>query len=185
MTAPNPILNRSRTSHRVRIPAIEGGTCGSFRRRKNMLPLATKSCALCGQSFTPSRRDSKKNPHRYCSRQCVRRAPRPGSNFNTPPSERSERIRANGLINERFKRGVYQKPAACDRCGVARRLDKHHPDYTQPTLVAFLCRSCHMLAHNRRDVEQECARLARELRPVRESIESHPNCHVAAAKGAA
>jgi post-segregation antitoxin (ccd killing protein) len=42
-------------------------------------------------------------------------------------------------------------PAAnCQKCGAApknRQLDGHHPDYSKPLEVVWLCRSCHKKEH--------------------------------------
>jgi hypothetical protein len=38
-------------------------------------------------------------------------------------------------------------PEACQRCGAGGRLHRHHPDYSQPTFVEFLCTPCHGAAH--------------------------------------
>jgi hypothetical protein len=131
----------------------------------------SKFCLHCGKLFTPRRKSiSRKNTNTYCSKRCAAHAPRPGGNFHTPESTRAERIRANGLINSRIRHGRIIRPKRCDRCGKPGRLDSHHPDYAQPDLVAFLCRSCHMLAHNRGEIEAEVAELARHARPSSLSI---------------
>lgn len=136
------------------------------RRRRRGEPLPTRICLHCQRPFTPKRsRDTLKNRNLYCSRPCASRAPRPNNHFATPPSTAQERVRAQGLINMRVKRGLIEKPHRCDRCGKQKRLDSHHPDYQQPDLVAWVCRSCHMLCHNRPDVEREVAALARRHRP--------------------
>ena len=37
-------------------------------------------------------------------------------------------------------------PDACEGCGQAKRLDKHHHDYSKPLLVVWLCKPCHAIA---------------------------------------
>lgn len=134
----------------------------SFRRRRPGEPIPARNCAHCGVSFTPERlKTTGKNRNLYCSRRCAAKAPRPGTHFRTPESTKAERVRANGLVNMRLRLGHFTKPDACTRCGAKKRLDAHHPDYSEPDLVAFLCRSCHVLAHNRPEVEAEVAQLVR------------------------
>jgi hypothetical protein len=42
------------------------------------------------------------------------------------------------------KRGVIKKPDACQRCGATGvELEKHHPDYSKPLEVQWLCTICH------------------------------------------
>ena len=56
--------------------------------------------------------------------------------------------RAQGKANKAERRGVLVKPNNCEDCGVESvRLQKHHPDYSQPLLVTWLCMKCHGKAH--------------------------------------
>lgn len=38
-------------------------------------------------------------------------------------------------------------PDACQQCGASSKLHRHHPDYTKPLLVEFLCPACHGRVH--------------------------------------
>lgn len=39
------------------------------------------------------------------------------------------------------------RPAACQHCGRSpSRLTRHHPDYTEPLIVEWLCQRCHTKA---------------------------------------
>jgi hypothetical protein len=66
-----------------------------------------------------------------------------------PESTRAERIRANGLINSWVRRGRIVRPKHCETCGCRCKPDGHHRDYSQPEMVVWLCRSCHMAEHQR------------------------------------
>jgi hypothetical protein len=37
-------------------------------------------------------------------------------------------------------------PERCEGCGHQKRLEKHHPDYSKPLLVVWLCKPCHAIA---------------------------------------
>jgi hypothetical protein len=120
-----------------------------------------RSCLHCGKLFTPRRRkETGVNRNTYCCRGCAAHAPKQPRHFHTPPSTKAERVRANGLVNKRLKLGHFAKPTHCMRCGAAKPLDSHHPDYQRPDLVAFLCRSCHVLCHNRPAISRHVAALA-------------------------
>lgn len=57
---------------------------------------------------------------------------------------------AHLAVQRAVKKGVLRKPGACTECGAeGKRIDAHHPDYTRPLHVQWLCRSCHNQAHAR------------------------------------
>lgn len=37
-------------------------------------------------------------------------------------------------------------PALCEGCNLDRKLEKHHPDYSKPVVVVWLCKPCHAIA---------------------------------------
>jgi hypothetical protein len=37
-------------------------------------------------------------------------------------------------------------PELCEGCNKPVRLEKHHPDYSKPLLVVWLCKPCHAIA---------------------------------------
>ena len=47
-------------------------------------------------------------------------------------------------------RARLEAPALCEDCGVAKRLEKHHPDYSKPLAVVWLCKPCHAIADKMR-----------------------------------
>lgn len=40
-------------------------------------------------------------------------------------------------------------PDNCEECGSESKIYKHHPDYSYPEFVKFLCLDCHKKEHNR------------------------------------
>lgn len=47
--------------------------------------------------------------------------------------------------------GVYERkgaliPTPCERCN-AEKVEKHHPDYSKPLEIVWLCRPCHLALH--------------------------------------
>jgi len=46
-------------------------------------------------------------------------------------------------------KGEILKPVACSRCGAITKLHAHHPDYSEPLAVEWLCPACHGLRHRK------------------------------------
>lgn len=53
------------------------------------------------------------------------------------------------IFNRAVRRGELVAAKACERCGEVEpfSMDAHHPDYTRPLEVVWLCRSCHVRLH--------------------------------------
>lgn len=59
----------------------------------------------------------------------------------------------------RAKRVKPVKKVCCFRCGSTKKLEYHHPDYSDPLGVVVLCKSCHEKLHSRRPGERELLKL--------------------------
>lgn len=54
---------------------------------------------------------------------------------------------AQSALRSAVRRGlVSQQP--CEACG-DQKSEAHHPDYSRPALVVWLCRKCHKAEHRR------------------------------------
>jgi hypothetical protein len=83
-----------------------------------------------------------------------------GSPFNRtpkPPSDRQKQI-ARAKATAHFG-PFHHRP--CERCG-ASKSEKHHPDYTKPLEVVFLCRRCHMIEHGKTPRSTTLSRLLKQ-----------------------
>lgn len=61
----------------------------------------------------------------------------------------SEKIRAHNALVRAVARGVLTRPSVCPVCGNDRRIEAHHPDYTKPLYIEWLCSACHKQLHVR------------------------------------
>lgn len=74
-----------------------------------------------------------------------------------------EKIKVEHQLQKAVLRGQVLKSAACQTCGVTdNRIEGHHPDYSKPLEVIWLCRSCHQRLHaqqrrNERTLERTSA----------------------------
>jgi hypothetical protein len=150
--------NNNRTDRGIPYGRIRGRAPVSERAQPHP---DERTCAICRGKFHPTIDAVSRGMGFYCSQRCRSRAPRPPSTFRTPESTKAERVRANGLVNMRIRRGAMKRPKACQFCGKVGRVDAHHPDYQQPDLVAFLCRSDHMRCHNDASFEKTVAEKVR------------------------
>lgn len=54
-----------------------------------------------------------------------------------------EARKAHSKVSNAIHSGKLSRPNKCERCGVQCKPEAHHPDYSQPFLVEWLCVSCH------------------------------------------
>lgn len=72
------------------------------------------------------------------------RKPTPQTRKPPPLGDRHKR-RARGFVNNWLRRGKLAR-LPCARCGNPKS-QAHHPDYTRPLLILWLCSSCHAKEH--------------------------------------
>lgn len=97
----------------------------------------TLQCSRCGGARS-------RDDQRYCA-PCHAAYMRGWRKENplTGESKRRSSVRSTAKMAKR--RGTLQ-PEPCICCG-AVDTEMHHPDYQQPLLVEWLCRSCHLDLH--------------------------------------
>lgn len=54
---------------------------------------------------------------------------------------------ARQKLNSALRKNLLIKPDICSTCKEKKKLDAHHGDYTQPLIVEWLCRLCHIRLH--------------------------------------
>lgn len=60
-----------------------------------------------------------------------------------------EKAKAYRAINNAIARGLMTKPTNCARCLSVGLVEGHHPDYSNPLEVIWLCRKCHNKEHGK------------------------------------
>lgn len=54
-----------------------------------------------------------------------------------------EKYKAKAIANNALQAGKLKRKTKCEECGKKTRLEKHHPDYSKPLEVVWLCKKCH------------------------------------------
>ena len=63
----------------------------------------------------------------------------------------SPQRRARNLLAKAVRRGELVRPQCCAECGAGGRITAHHPDYSKPLEVEWLCTRCHGKKHQQDD----------------------------------
>lgn len=63
----------------------------------------------------------------------------------------TEKTRAREMLNRAVRSGRVTRPDACSQCGKVGKVTGHHPDYSQPLAVVWVCYECHGKIHRRVD----------------------------------
>src|ERR1700733_276343 len=58
--------------------------------------------------------------------------------------------RAQTAVACAVENGTLVRPARCSRCGSTKDIQAHHPDYSKPLDVEWLCCKCHVGVHRPR-----------------------------------
>ena len=57
------------------------------------------------------------------------------------------------VIAHKLAEKIPTKPK-CEKCGLTKRLERHHPDYSKPLMFKTLCCLCHNTVHRLEELEQ-------------------------------
>ena len=61
---------------------------------------------------------------------------------------KEDKQHAREAVKRALRSGQLVRPEACDDCGsTVEQPQAHHPDYSQPLAVEWLCRDCHGHRH--------------------------------------
>jgi len=58
-----------------------------------------------------------------------------------------ERIQARELVRQAIRKGTIVR-GNCNVCGIDEKIEAHHPDYSFPLTVEWLCQKHHRILHN-------------------------------------
>ncbi len=58
-----------------------------------------------------------------------------------------DKSKAHSLLHQAIKRDEIIRPNRCSKCGEKGKIEGHHPDYSKPLQVIWLCSQCHRKYH--------------------------------------
>jgi RecJ-like exonuclease len=130
-------------------------------------------CKICAKEF------QSKHGKLFCSKECKRTQRRitrmedyfrhrearllssylwgkehPEQNFKAVKAWRSKNpdgMKAQITIGNMSRRGKITYPDVCPKCGGSGKIHAHHPDYSKPKEVEFMCARCHKDEHRNLD----------------------------------
>lgn len=62
-----------------------------------------------------------------------------------------EKLAANQMVLAAVKSGELIRPERCEQCRKSKFIHGHHPDYSKPLEVEWLCTACHASRHSPTD----------------------------------
>ena len=110
--------------------------------------LIPATCKHCGIVFQAKASLVKRGVGgNFCTALCAAKSQKRLGVFVAPVASKAEKLRANGLINMRIRRGKLVRPTVCSECSIVCKTVAHHEDYSKPDEVEWLCRRCHGKRH--------------------------------------
>lgn len=139
-------------------------TCGGyfnaegFHKSKRTPNGITSQCRRCHNRASIKTRDldNARDSNKEYMRRARRKAPdkfrereRVAARRKRSDPAEKEKILARGLLNAALRRGEIRRPNRCENCGWERPIQAHHPDYSKPLFVHWLCSDCHGVTHRK------------------------------------
>lgn len=67
--------------------------------------------------------------------------------FRPRTTQFDPRRKAYWVFDRALRSGRIERPSECSRCATVCIPHGHHPDYSKPLEVVWLCQPCHVLVH--------------------------------------
>ncbi len=101
-----------------------------------------KDCAKAGV-----RKNRLENIDRYREYDRARGARTPDSYQREYREQNREKYVAQTAVSNAVRDGRLTKPDRCSHCHMVGEVEGHHPDYSKPLSVVWLCAACHKQLH--------------------------------------
>ncbi len=117
------------------------------------------ACVICGIKFDKESRRVKQaeklNQQHTCSRKCSSKISNT-KRISVPTTQNAkhtridrmkypEKDRARYLVRQAIKQGKLIPSEICQYCHIPQKTEAHHPEHSQPFLLVWLCKKCHII----------------------------------------
>jgi hypothetical protein len=126
--------------------------CGTFKGVDEFYKWNESKCKHCRikQVAHYQKRPEVRKARALAIRTIREQTPRPPENHRPRKSRFVYKNRASSTLNNAVYRGDIIKPVDCSDCGkTGVEITGHHPDYSKPLEVVWLCRKCHGKRHRK------------------------------------
>ncbi len=114
-------------------------TESKFSKRRSSVDGLQYYCKRCNQTYFQT--EAGKKAHSQSDAKRLKNFP--------------EKAKAHHTINDAIRGGKLERPHLCESCGGIGKIEAHHPDYSRPLNVIWLCRKCHREVHTKVVLTQE------------------------------
>lgn len=97
-----------------------------------------------GDTYSEKRKEKRKN---YTEEQKEKIREYARKNRKIYIEKNFEKEKARRIINYFVQRKYVEKPKECSKCFKESKIEAHHPDYSKPWDVIWVCRECHLAIH--------------------------------------
>lgn len=118
----------------------------SFYRHPRMRDGRLGKCIPCARQDVTENRARRREQYAEYERERFRRPERKAQLRETVKRRRErspEKDRARRAVGNAIRAGRIIRPANCEHCGEAVKVQAHHTDYAKPLDVEWLCFRCH------------------------------------------
>lgn len=133
-------------------------TCGVWKfpdeyykdkRTPNGLKAQCKACHIEGSVRTRDAENSRRINREHMRRARLKKPKKfqTRERIASRSRKRTNKTEARYQLNLAVKRGEITRPDKCSSCGKTKRVTAHHPDYSKPFDVIWLCYECHGELH--------------------------------------
>jgi hypothetical protein len=92
-------------------------------------------------------REKLKEKYKGCAPRTIVRLPERSILGFERYAEKKMQLLAGSLLNYGIRIGMIKKPDCCSICKSKGEIQGHHPDYSKPLQVIWVCIKCHMKFH--------------------------------------